>query len=118
MYRIADGIQLDNLRKYGFRTARELPDFERWCDNDYWYNDLWLIAMDPDNEGSPNYIDEDTDILLWYIHIMPVNYGWRLWFSMAPACTYHIDNLDCEPAFYALFDMIRDGVIVDDMEVD
>ena len=119
MYKLAPGIQPEDLRKYGFRPARELPEFDRWCDNDYWYDNYWMIAMDPDHIGKPNYIEDDEDILVWDIHIMPIDSkynSWHIWFDMAPSCTYHIDNHDCEPAFFTLFEMIRDGVIVDDWD--
>lgn len=119
MYRLSKGVKLEDLRKYGFKSAREIAEFDNWCCNTYWYDDLYLIPFERDFPGKPNYADDDNAILLWEIHIMLVNGGqddeyYRVWIDMSPSCTYHIDNQDCEAMFHTLFEMIRDGVIEDD----
>lgn len=117
MYRLAKNVELTDLTKYGLRPACEWPEFEKWCCNDYWYNDMWLIPLNPDRTGKPMYSDEDDELLLWELHVVPVdsNYDkWRVDVDMCPSCTYHISNHDCEEMFAALHGMIKDGVIEED----
>jgi hypothetical protein len=121
MYRLTKDVSLSDLRKYGFRPARELPEFDNWCCNTYWYDDWYMISVDTEFPGKPYYADDDNCTLLWEIHIMPVNSGqgdvyYRVWIDMSPSCTCHNDNQDCEVMFYTLLQMIKDGVIEDDWE--
>ena len=121
MYKLKENVKLEDLRKYGFKPARELPDCDRWVGNDYWLDDMYLIPMNPDFPGKPYYADEEFDQLLWEIHVTAIasneeNKRYRIWIDCTPASTYHIDNMDTEPMFFAIYNMICDGIIEDDYE--
>jgi hypothetical protein len=121
MYRLKSGVKPEDLRKYGFKTAKEWADCKRWCANDYWFDDMFLIPTNPDFPYDPHYADEDFDQLLWEIHIMPMDMAtlhsnYTVFIDMTPASTYHIGNMDCEKMFAVLYDMIKDGVITEDYE--
>ena len=113
MYKLTQGLTPDALRHYGFKRAHELPEYDNWCDNSYWYDDMYLIPLDPDCPDSPYYADEDNELLLWKVHCMS---DCRLWIDMVPSATYHIDNQDCEKMFAVLFKLISDKIIEDDYE--
>lgn len=114
MYILADHIKPEDLRAYGFKPAHEWPEYENWIDNDYWKRDMFLIPMNPDEKGRPNYADEDDEILLWELHCMNRDGGIReIWIDMTPSATFHITCLECNEMFKALYNMIRDGVILE-----
>ena len=117
MYVLSKGVEPKDLRDYGFKPAHELPEWENWLDNEYWKYNMYLISQDPDDPSKPCYADEDDNLLLWEIHVMPIDStytSWKLWIDMTPCFTYHIDNMDTEKMFYILYRMIKDGVIEDD----
>ena len=114
MYILADGVYLDDLRRYGFKPGREWPKYEEWIDNDYWYDDMFLIPMDPDEPDKPNYADEDDAILQWELHCIRRGLdGYEIWIDMVPSGTFHITCIECNEMFKALYNMIRDGVILE-----
>lgn len=46
MYYIKNNVDLNTLRKYGFKIGREIPNNERCICNDSDRDDYWLISMD------------------------------------------------------------------------
>ena len=111
MYRLKENVPLEDLRKYGFKVGREYPDNERCICNDFERDDYWLIPMDPDEPEEIYYADYDYDQPIWSIHVQSHR---RLWIECIPSCTYHISNSDMEQMFFALKQMIEDGIIEDD----
>ena len=119
MNKLAQGLTPDVLYTYGFKRAYELPEYENWCDNSYWYDDMYLIPLDPDCSDRPYYADEDNELLLWEVHCMLRPDGnYYLWIEMVPSATYHIDNQDCEKMFAVLYKLINNKVIEDDYKED
>lgn len=108
MYYIKNNVDLNTLRKYGFKIGREIPNNERCICNDSDRDDYWLISMDEDEIW---YADYKFCIPAWSIHIQHTR---RVWIDCAPCSTYHIDNMDMEQMFYVLKCMIEDGIIDDD----
>ena len=119
MYFIKNNVDLKTLEKYGFKIGREIPDNERCICNDYDRDDYWLIPVDPDYPDKIYYADEEFDQPIWSIHVQYIDARYtecpyhRLIIDCVPASTYHISNMDMEQMFYALYLMIKDGVIED-----
>lgn len=108
MLKIKQTIQLDDLRKYGFKQGTEYPDNERCICNDYEREDFWLISMESDNPDEVEYAEEDLP--LWSIHI---NTERRLWIECVPFGDFCINSFDIENMLHTLYQMISDGVIED-----
>lgn len=113
MYKIKEDINLEVLRKYGFKLGKEYPESERCICNDYERDDYWFISMSLDEPDKVNYASDEFDQPTWSVHIQSNR---RLWIECVPSCTYHIDNLDMEQMFFTLMNMILDGIIEDDFE--
>ena len=114
MYKIKESVDLNSLRKYGFKIGFEYPDNDRCICNLSDCNDFWLIPFDPDYPDKVCFAGDDIDQPVWSVHVQSSR---RVWIDCVPSCTYHIDNHTMEQMFYALKQMIEDGIIEDDYAI-
>lgn len=109
MYYIKDNVDLKWLEKYGFKLGRELPDNEKWIDNNSEKDDYWIVSMSY-NHDRILYGDCNFYLPFWTMHVQKDR---RLWVECVPA-TCHITNDNLEEMFYTLKCMIDAGIIIDD----
>ena len=111
VYKIKENVDLETLGQFGFKRGYEYPDNERCICNDFQRDDFWLIPFDPDEPDKIYYADEDFDQPIWCIYVNSIR---TVWIDCVPSGTYHIDNMDMEPMFHTIMQMILAGVIEDD----
>lgn len=113
-FRIKDGINLEELRKYGFRTGKEwADDGERCLDNvGYEYQHGWWhkFYMDPDEEGKCiYYADDDYDQPMVQITVRTENRD--LWIDCTPSGTYHIGGEELDVIVETIMQLTEDGLL-------
>lgn len=108
MYKLKDTVDLEQLRKYGFRPGNEYDDYKRCICNDYEYDNWWLISLD--SKGAVRYADYDEDQPMWCVQVRD---DMTLWIECVPSFSYSISIYDMEHMFHALYNMIADGIIED-----
>lgn len=97
MIRLKDGIDINILREFGFKSGAEWraadePAFGDHCGQD---NAFYKFYMDPEQSDRIYYIDEDTDVATCEMSFITGTDGViRLFIDAAPSCTYHIDTYD------------------------
>lgn len=123
---LAEGHDITELRKYGFKPGSEYFGKERWCGDgsgygyqaDWWHAFLtydpetWEMLDDP-NQGEILYAQDDIPTLQLTFRTFPENPAMRpdLYIDAAVSSTYHVggDELGLIPLL--VIDMLRDGVI-------
>ena len=116
-FRIKDGVNLEDLRKYGFELGSVLKQQAPYdeilmgCD----YKDDWWLAMEiPVDEDTgefrPNYDDGDyrPTVEAW---VDTRNGKNLLWFDATPECTYHIGMDELHFMVNIIYEMMLDGII-------
>lgn len=113
-FRIKDGIDLEELRKYGFKTGKEWADAGEKCLSNlgYAYQHVWWhkFYMDPskDNECI-YYADDDFDQPMVQITIRTESRD--LWIDCTPSCTYHISGEELDIVVETIMRLTEDGLL-------
>ena len=110
MYKIKEDIDLNNLRKYGFKKGNEYPilDLEICIPNEEDREDFWLIPFKPNEENQIHYVKEDANCPIWTIHILKNR---NIDISCVQSTTYQINNSDMENMFVVLKKLIKEKIV-------
>lgn len=115
MIRLKDGIDINVLREFGFKSGAEWREvdnrsFGAYCGND---RAFYKFHMDPENPDQINYIEDDTDVAVCELSFVPGNDDIiRLFIDAAPTCTYHVDTYDWDGLVEnTIYDLTMAGVI-------
>lgn len=111
--RIKDGVDLNELRKFGFRTGAELSedeDFEEFLSGCSYMNDWWIkYQMNPDFPDKVKVTEDENPVCeAWVDTREGKNY---LWFDVTPDCTYHASMDELELITETVFDLAMAGLI-------
>ena len=115
--KLKDGIDANELRKYGFKRGREFFGKERWCGESgigYGYVADWMIKflMDVENPELIAYTDTEFDIPMVEIAFRTDEKGWNdLYIDCAPSCTYHISGSDLDIVTDTIFELTQAGLV-------
>lgn len=109
--RIKDGVDLENLRRFGFRTGKEYADAgERCMGAGYEYQHNWYHKFSSDPEtGKVSYADDDMDQPMVQISVRRETR--ELYVDCTPSCTYHIGGDDLEVLINTVMDLTKFGLL-------
>ena len=114
--RIKDGINLEALREYGFRTGKEYADAGERClmgaghtEEQNWYH---KFLMDKDEPARIAYVNDSYPLPAIRVSIRTGD-GFQndLWVECIPCCTYHICGDEMAPVLETVYAMARDGLL-------
>lgn len=111
MYKVKDDVDLNCLRKYGFKLGNEYTDYANYIYNDDEHNEYWLIPLIEEAGQLKVHCEYETEQPIWSMHITSRR---TIWIECIPNGTYHIAITDMEEMFNAIFRMITDGILEDD----
>lgn len=110
--KIKAGVELEELRKYGFKTGKEWADAGERClaGGGYDYQHGWYhkFSMDPDNPDKILYADEEYDQPMVQI-TMRENGGFSV--DCTPSCTYHIGGSELDLVVATVHDLTLAGLL-------
>ena len=110
--KLKDGVDVESLRKYGFKTGKEWAAQGERCflpevGMSYQYEWFHVFAMDEEEPEKIAYTSDEFSIPRMQLYVRDRH----VCCSCSVEGTYHIDNDDMEPLFTVLFDMITDGIL-------
>lgn len=110
--KLKDGVDVESLRKYGFKTGKEWAAQGERCflpevGMSYQYEWFHVFAMDEEEQEKIAYTSDEFSIPRMQLYVRDRH----VCCSCSVEGTYHIDNDDMEPLFTVLFDMITDGIL-------
>lgn len=114
--KLKDGVNLEVLRKYGFKTGKEYADAGERClegiGYEYqhgWYHKFLTCEEDPNKIV---YADEENDIPMVQISVRTeAKFFNDVYVDCAPCYTYHIGGYDMDIVLETIFEMTRDGIL-------
>ena len=113
MIKIKDNVDLEELRKYGFKPGKEWADSGERCldGSGYKYQHEWWhkFLMDEEDENKIAYINEDYDIPCIQISIR-TEYR-DIYIDVAVEGTYHIGGSDLDVITKTIMDLANAGLI-------
>ena len=121
--RLKDGVNPEELRKFGFKKGSEFFGKERWCGDGvgYGYQEEWYHKFLTEDEetgeysdsiGKIAYTDEEYDIPMVQISFrIGDNNRNDLYIDCAPSCTYHIGGSDLDIVAETVFNLTQAGLI-------
>lgn len=117
--RIKDGVNLEELRKYGFKTGKEWADEGERClagkGYEYqheWYHKFLMTIdedLDPDSKEHILYADDEYDQPMVQITVRTEHRD--LYIECTPSGTYHIGGSDLDIISKTIFDLTSDGLL-------
>lgn len=110
--KLKDGVDVESLRKYGFKTGKEWAAQGERCflpevGMSYQYEWFHVFAMDEEEPEKIAYTSDEFSIPRMQLYVRDLH----VCCSCSVEGTYHIDNDDMEPLFTVLFNMITDGIL-------
>lgn len=111
--RIKDGVDLEELKKHGFKTGKEWADAGERCLEGigYEYQHDWYhkFSMDPDEEGNILYADDDYDQPVVQITVRTEHRD--IYIECTPSGSYHIGGSDLDIITETIFDLTQAGLL-------
>lgn len=111
--RVKVGVDLDELRKFGFKTGKEWADAGERCLQGigYEYQHGWYhkFLMDPDEDEKIFYADEENDIPM--VQIMVRTEYRDLYVDCAPCGTYHVGGGDMDIVLETVVELTKAGLL-------
>lgn len=121
--RLKDGVNPEELRKFGFKKGSEFFGKERWCGDGvgYGYQAEWYHKFLTEDEetgeysdsiGKIAYTDEEYDIPMVQISFrIGDNNRNDLYIDCAPSYTYHIGGSDLDIVAETIYKLTQAGLI-------
>lgn len=111
--RVKAGVDLEELRKFGFKTGKEWADAGEQCLQGigYEYQHGWYhkFLMDPDEEEKIYYADEEYDQPMVQI---TVRTEYRdIYVECVPSGTYHIGGSDMDIVLETILELTQAGLL-------
>lgn len=111
--KIKEGVDLEELRKFGFKTGKEWADAGERCLQGvgYEYQHGWYhkFSMDPDDEEKILYADEEYDQPMVQISVR-TEYR-DIYVDCTPSGTYHIEGWDLDVLLETMVELERAGLV-------
>lgn len=111
--RIKEGVELEELRKYGFKTGKEWADAGERCmaGAGYAYKHGWYhkFAMDPNDEEHIYYSDDRYDQPMVQITVRSERRD--LYVDCTPSGTYHIGGSDLDIVLETVVELTQAGLL-------
>lgn len=122
IFRIKNGVRLEDLRKYGFELGKILKNqspYKELLEGCSYKDDWWLYFYIPVDEDTGEYLyDDNTERVSTPVSAWVDTRGNKniLWFDAIPECTYHIGMDELNPMVDIIFRLVSDGILekVDD----
>lgn len=114
--KLKEGINLQELVNYGFKTGKEWSEQGERClkGEGYKYQHEWYhkFLMDDENPDKIMYADEDYDQPIVHISIRTGdNFNNDVYIDCTPSGTYHIGGSELDIVTETLFDLINAGLL-------
>lgn len=113
MIKVKDSVNLEELRKFGFKTGKEWSDQGERCleESGYAYQHEWWhkFLMDEEDETKIAYIDDDYDIPCVQISIR-TEYR-DVYIDVAIEGTYHVGGSDLDIVTKTIMDLTNAGLL-------
>lgn len=112
--KIKDGVDLNELRKFGFALGHELIEmgetFEEVLDGCEYMKDWWIkFKMDPDSPEEIEMTEDGNPVCEAWVD---TRYGHNhLWFDASPNCTYHVSMNELDIVTDTVFELAMAGLI-------
>ena len=111
--RVKAGVDLEELRKFGFKTGKEWADAGERCLRGigYEYQHGWYhkFLMDPDEEEKIYYADEEYDQPMVQITVRTEHRD--LYVECVPSGTYHIGGGDLDIVLETVLELTQAGLL-------
>ncbi len=111
--RVKAGIDLEELKKYGFKTGKEWADAGERCLEDigYKYQHEWYhkFLMDADEPSKIAYIAEDYDIPCVQISVRTEHRD--LYVDVAVEGTYHVGGSELDIVTDTIYELTQAGIL-------
>lgn len=111
--RVKEGIDLEVLREYGFKTGKEWSDAGERClaSIGYAYQHEWYhkFLMDADEPSKIAYIAEDYDIPCVQISVRTEHRD--LYVEVAVEGTYHVGGSELDIVTDTIYDLTQAGIL-------
>lgn len=111
--RVKAGIDLEELKKYGFKTGKEWADTGERCLEGigYKYQHEWYhkFLMDADEPSKIAYIAEDYDIPCVQISVRTEHRD--LYVEVAVEGTYHVGGSELDIVTDTIYDLTQAGIL-------
>lgn len=119
--RLKKDIDIEQLRKYGFKTGKEWADQGERCliGEGYKYQHGWYhkFLMDEEDPNKILYANEEYDQPVVKISVrtekdvLGNEFLNNLYIDCTPWCTYHIGGSDLDIVTETIFDLAKDGLL-------